>query len=408
MDANRPFAVVRCDLDGVVEEVVFDPAGMLGRLTSGKNLIHIFPSSVAGKALRFLEALRIGEPIGEWEMATESPNGYQPMLLSGTRAEGRLLIGVAIANGPAERNFEDMARIVNEQATALRHAAKQQFELATSQFQSSTDARFDDLTRMNNELVNLQRELVRKNRELEHLNRLKNELLGMAAHDLRNPLGIISLYSSYLLEELEPALPKEHADLVAEIRTASEFMLALVDDLLDFSTIESGKLQLDRAPTDLHRLVEQNVRRNQVLASRKSIQLYFTARQDLPVITIDTIKIEQVLNNLIGNAVKYSPRGANVRIDIGVERDAIVVAITDQGPGISPAEQDNLFNPFSRLSVRPTGGEKSTGLGLAICRRIIEGHGGKLSLASTPGVGSTFTFALPVDQPDALADRDML
>lgn len=397
MNEYQPFAVIRCDLDGTIESAIFDPASLLSRLRPGEGLVGFFPASMVGKILRFLDALRAGESFGQWEVATETPDGYQPMLLSGIRAEESLIIGLSVVGGRAEHNLEDMARIINEQAAALRHATKQRFELASSQFQSSTDAQLDDLTRMNNDLINLQRELVRKNRELEHLNQQKNELLGMAAHDLRNPLGIISLYSAYLLEELEPALPEDQADLVSEIRTASEFMLTLVDDLLDFSTIESGRLQLDRRPADLQGLVEQNVRRNQVLANRRAIQLNFTAAPELPIISLDAIKIEQVLNNLIGNAVKYSPRGSSVEVIVSVADNAITVAVADEGPGIAPAEQDKLFSPFTRLSVRPAEEEKSTGLGLAICRRIVEGHGGALSLESALGAGSTFRFTLPLD-----------
>ena len=397
MNDYQPFAVIRCDLDGIIESAIFDPASLLSRLRPGESLVRLFPASMAGKILRFLEALRAGESFGQWEVAIEDPAGYRPVLLSGICAEESLVIGIAIVGGRVKFNLDDMARIINEQAAELRQATKQRYELAASQFQFDADPRYEDLTRMNNELINLQRELVRKNLELEHLNQQKNELLGMAAHDLRNPLGIISLYSAYLLEELEPALPEDHAELVAKIRTASEFMLALIDDLLDFSTIESGKLQLDCGPADLRNLVEQNVRRNQVLANRRAIQLEFTAAPELPLISLDAIKIEQVLNNLIGNAVKYSPRGGSVEVTVSVMDDAIVVAVADEGPGIAPAEQDKLFRPFTRLSVRPADEEKGTGLGLAICRRIIEGHGGELSFESTPGTGSTFRFTLPFD-----------
>lgn len=397
MDANQSVSVVRCDLDGVVESIIADPASLFAALKPGESLVRLFPASMLEKALHFLEAVRTHESTARWELAAESREGHHPLLLSGIRYGNALFVGVVVETGAQDRHFEDVARIVNEQTVVLRQAAKQQLGLAVSHLQYSSDTHLDDLMRLNNELVNLQRELVRKNLELEQLNRLKNELLGIAAHDLRNPLGVITIYSAYMLEDLEPPLQAEVAELVSDMRTASEFMLALVEDILDYSAIESGKLQLDRMPADLARLVEQNVRRNQVLANRKSIRLELAVEPNLPLVAVDATKIEQVLNNLIGNAVKFSPSESVVRIAVASDGGAVTVVVADEGPGIPLAEQDKLFIPFTRLSARPTGGEKSTGLGLAICRRIVEGHGGELSLESAPGAGSTFRVTLPID-----------
>lgn len=408
MEDNLTVSVARCDLDGVVESIITDPAAVFAAMKPGESLVRLFPASMIEKALHFLEAVRTHESTARWELATESREGHQPLLLSGIRYDDALYVGAVPGTDAQDRHLEEMARIVSEQSVVLRQVAKQKFELAANYLQYRSDAHLEDLTRLNNELVNLQRELVRKNFELEQLNRLKNELLGVAAHDLRNPLGIITAYSAYMLENLEPPLPEELVELVSGMHTASEFMLMLVEDLLDFSAIESGKLQLERMPADLVSLVDHNVRTNQVLANRKSIRLDVTVGPNLPLVWVDTTKIEQVLNNLIGNAVKFSPPGSEVRIAVASDGDEVTVSVADQGPGIPVAEQDKLFTPFTRLSARPTGGEKSTGLGLAICRRIVEGHGGTLTLASTAGEGATFTFALPVDQPDALADTDML
>ena len=407
MDANQSISVVRCDLDGVVESIIVDPASLFAALKPGESLVRLFPASMLEKALHFLDAIRTHESTARWELATESREGHQPLLLSGIRHGSALFVGAVLDTGAHDRHFEDMARIVNEQAAVLRQVAKQQFELAASHLQFDSDAHLDDLMRLNNELVNLQRELMRKNLELEQLNRLKNELLGIAAHDLRNPLGVITVYSAYMLEDLEPPLQAEVAELVSDMRTASEFMLALVEDILDYSAIEGGKLQLDRLPVDLAPLVVHNVRRNQVLANRKATRLDLAVEPNLPPVAVDATKIEQVLNNLIGNAVKYSPPESVVRIVVASGNDVVTVTVADEGPGIPLAEQDKLFMPFTRLSSRPTGGEKSTGLGLAICRRIVEGHGGELTLASAAGAGATFTFTLPVDQPAAPANADM-
>ena len=256
---------------------------------------------------------------------------------------------------------------------------------------------YDDLSRVNNELANLQRELAKKNAELEKLNEEKNRLLGMAAHDLRNPLAVILLYAEFLENETGAVRHEEQRKIVAAIRQTSEFMLRLVDDLLDVSTIESGRLTLDLQTADLAGLVARNVHLNSTLAAKKDIAIEFEP-PSLPVqLSFDVGKIEQVLNNLIGNAIKFSHRGTRVTVQLTNADDYAKVAIEDQGQGIPEADLPKLFQPFSKISVRSTDGEQSTGLGLAICRRLIEGHGGRIGVESEVGRGSTFFFTLPLD-----------
>jgi signal transduction histidine kinase len=174
-------------------------------------------------------------------------------------------------------------------------------------------------------------------------------------------------------------------------------MAALVNDLLDVAKIESGKLQLDVEPSDLSRLVERNVMLNRPLARKKDITLRVSA-EEVPTMTLDPAKIAQVLNNLISNAVKYSP--SNTTVDVGLRREDghAILSVEDQGQGIPEDEQDALFQPFATTSVRATAGEKSTGLGLVITKRIIEGHGGEIEVMSEAGEGSTFIVTLPIDR----------
>ncbi|MCX6970407.1 MAG: HAMP domain-containing sensor histidine kinase [Verrucomicrobia bacterium] len=221
-------------------------------------------------------------------------------------------------------------------------------------------------------------------------------MLGMAAHDLRNPLGVILAYSDFLETEAFPVLNEDQRDFVSTIKSTSEFMLSLINELLDVSTIESGQLHLDCAPADLNELARHNVSRNRVLAHQKRIELDFQDTENLPALMIDRGKIEQVLNNLIGNAVKYSHPDTRVAIQISRAGSAVTVSVADQGQGIPEEDLPKLFKAFGRTSVQATAGEQSTGLGLAIARKIVEGHGGKMSVRSQVGEGSTFSFTLPV------------
>lgn len=240
-----------------------------------------------------------------------------------------------------------------------------------------------------------QGQLLDRNNRLETLNEQKNRLLGMAAHDLRNPLGVILAYSEFLESEAYDVLDGNQREFVSTIKSTSEFMLNLINELLDVSTIESGQLHLEAEVADLNELAQRNISLNQVLAQQKEIELVFHPGESLPTMILDRGKIEQVLNNLIGNAVKYSHPGTKVTISIQAAAGFALCSVRDQGLGIPAEEIPKLFKAFGRTSVKATGGEQSTGLGLAIVRRIVEGHGGRITVDSQVGHGSTFTFTLP-------------
>jgi signal transduction histidine kinase len=238
-------------------------------------------------------------------------------------------------------------------------------------------------------------ELVKKNAELQALNEEKNNFVGMAAHDLRNPLAVILIYSEFLLDGCVGTLTPEETRVVATMKNTIKFMLRLIDDLLDVSKIESGKVKLDLAPVNLKELVSENVALNRVLAERKGIQVKLECPYDIPPMQLDAPKIEQVLNNLITNAVKFSDSGTIAVVELACNNGNVRLAVRDQGPGIPAEERGRLFEPFSRTNVKPTSGEKSTGLGLFIARRIIEAHRGKIEVESEIGKGTTFTVTLP-------------
>lgn len=256
------------------------------------------------------------------------------------------------------------------------------------------DRLYDDLSRLNNDLATTQRELAKSNVELDRLNVQKNEFLGIAAHDLRNPLQVILTYSQFLLDEAHDLDP-EHREFVRTIRSSSDFMLRLVDDLLDVARIEAGKLELGLEPVDLGALVERNVALNRVLAESKGTRIELVREGEPGEMVLDGPKIEQVLNNLIGNAVKFSPPGSTVEVRLAAGQDGISISIRDQGEGIKPEDLETLFRPFQKGRNQSTAGEKSTGLGLAIVKRIVEGHRGEIRVESAPGEGTVFHIHLP-------------
>ena len=232
--------------------------------------------------------------------------------------------------------------------------------------------------------------------QLSKANADKNKFLGMAAHDLRNPLASIRGLAEFLSDGTVGPLSADQRELVNLIHQASQGMVTLVNDLLDVATIESGELKLHPAPASLAELVEKSITLNALESARKRTQIVFTERTVAPSITVDAEKIRQVIDNLLSNAVKYSPPASTIRVSLALKDDGTqVIGVRDQGPGIPENERDRLFKDFSRLSARPTGGEKSTGLGLAICRKIVEAHHGTIDAENHPAGGCEFRVHLP-------------
>lgn len=232
--------------------------------------------------------------------------------------------------------------------------------------------------------------------ELLDLNELKDRFLGMAAHDLRNPLNAVQGYV-YLLESGHfGEVTEKQKEVLGRVMTQSLGMLKLIEDLLDVNVIESGHLTLEITPVDPVPHLEEAVQAANLLAADKSISVELEVDGSLPRVLADPKRISQVLGNLLSNAVKYSHPDTRVTLRAS-ERDGVVdVSVIDQGQGIPAEEMETLFTDFGRTSVRPTGEESSTGLGLAIVKRIVEAHGGAVFVRSEVGRGSTFSFTLPL------------
>lgn len=253
-----------------------------------------------------------------------------------------------------------------------------------------------ELLTANNELHDMARELQKRNAQLEEMNKLKNQFLGIAAHDLRNPISVILSFSEIILHEDVEPLTAAQREMMNSMYESSVFMLKLLNNLLDISAIEAGKLTLDMLPTDITVLLRRNLQRNRILAEHKGIAIREEIDADLPMLALDAGKFEQVLNNLITNAVKFSERGTTVTVRCERSDHEVVLSVRDQGQGIPAEELDRLFKPFSRTSVRATAGESSTGLGLAIVKRIIDGHAARVRVDSVVGQGTVFTISLPI------------
>lgn len=247
----------------------------------------------------------------------------------------------------------------------------------------------------NNELLNLSRELQRKNSELDRLNKLKNEFVGIAAHDLRGPIGNIWTITEILMTD-QTEISAKYLELIGMIRNISDSMLILLNDLLDISAIESGKLKLNLTKNRIVETIDLSENLYLKLAEKRSISIKKSVFSDIPDLIYDDHKIRQVLSNLISNALKFSNDGSEIVISAAREERFVRVAVQDFGVGIPEKDQSRLFKPFAKSSAASPSGEKCTGLGLAIVRKIITAHKGAVSLESREGEGTVVSFSLPI------------
>jgi signal transduction histidine kinase len=242
-------------------------------------------------------------------------------------------------------------------------------------------------------LMKFQREFIDG---LKKANLAKNRIIGIASHDLRNPIASIRGLTEFL-EEAGP-LTESQREITTTIQTTSDSMLQLVDELLDLSVIESGEERSDREPCSIYEIVSSSINIYQFTANKKSINLVLEDEGEIPeLLSLDKMQVRRLVDNVLSNAVKYSPAGTSVMVRLQRVGDLLKIIVQDEGPGIPEQEMFKLFTDFGKTSVQPTGNETSTGLGLSICRKIVESHQGKIYAANRQdGKGAIFTIELDI------------
>ena len=233
--------------------------------------------------------------------------------------------------------------------------------------------------------------------ERENLARLKDEFVAIATHDLKAPLTAIMGFSGLLVNRMPPGsvMTEENHTFLEKTLHHSRVMQRIVEDFLDFHALEEGRLELEREPTDLNLIAREVVDGNTEYANGKRIRLAFEPAERLPEIQADHARIEQVIENFVNNAIKFGPEDSEVVVRTRAEDNAVVLEVSDTGPGLTDEDMAKVFSKYTRLSGRPTGKEKSTGLGLCISKKLIEGHNGQIGVRNNPGPGATFWFRLP-------------
>ncbi len=278
---------------------------------------------------------------------------------------------------------------------------------------------FEQISRANEELQEARDEILRWNQELEHkvaertaevqaqaqeiaeLNRQKDQLLGMVAHDLRTPIAAMLGFAEVALAGLDAGIdPDSTREDLGVIRTTAQEMSDLLNDLLDVSRLEAGKVSIDPRPMDLAAMIEAGRRRYEVWAQGKAIGLHMFLPEGALRVQADPKRVQQVLNNLISNAIKFSSKGGTITLALRRSKERAVVSVADTGQGIDPQDLDRIFVSYEQASARATAGEHGSGLGLAIAKKLIEAHGGEIWVESDKGVGSRFSFSLPLAEEE--------
>lgn len=259
-----------------------------------------------------------------------------------------------------------------------------------------TEALYERLAQLNNRLSTMQREIAKKNAALTRLLEDRAEIAAMAAHDLRTPLQVIMTGADVLENVIRER--GEVSAILETIRRSTEKIAALADDLLLAYSGDIGKLEISLRPVELSSLVRHNTEANRGLAMQKRIALQFTCGAAVPAVLGDPLRLEQVLDNLVTNAIKFSPAGSTIAIDVSAAGSDAIVTIQDQGGGLTAEQVDALLRGTARPAQHGPRAQRGYGLGVTIARTIVEKHHGTIEAESQPGQGLKFRIRLPLSK----------
>jgi signal transduction histidine kinase len=389
-DRTRPKLRVRAiagyNQDGFVQDTVGNGEGIVGM------------AAEKGEAIIF-EDVQSDPRYPTWSHGGASKRfGFRFFAAFPVKAKGQPVGAIACNSGRSRKLSREEVRLITSMAHQIGRAIEN-----LNLFEDITEKTVE-LERTNRELSKRTRELARSNEEinvvnerLKELDRMKSSFVSNVSHELKTPLTVIGSLADNMLDGITGPLNEKQTRYMSGIKDSADRLARLIHDVLDLSVIETGKLELKPttfAPASLIHEVSEAMRS---VAEEKNIAMEFSAPHDHLAAWADRDKITQVLTNLIVNALKFTPPGGKVRLALEPAPDHhwLRLSVADTGPGIPAEEASRIFNEFYQINQR--GGEKikGVGLGLAISKKLVEMHGGTISVESTIGAGSTFSFTLP-------------
>ncbi|MDP9320945.1 MAG: ATP-binding protein [Chloroflexota bacterium] len=352
-----------------------------------------------------------------WFVFVEQPlaEAYSPVYNSIWRSVGFLVIGLlaaVIASLLLARSMTRPIRALEAGAARIGGGAlEERIDVRTNdELESLADAFNAMAGRLHESYAGLEQKVDARTRELAQANALlavasrhKSEFLANMSHELRTPLNAIIGFSDVLLQRMNGELTDKQEEYVADILDSGKHQLALINDILDLSKVEAGRMELELTSFSLAEVLATAATLVREQAVRRGIRLELRVDPTVTTILADKRKVKQVVVNLLANAVKFTPNGGRVEVSARQLADAIHVSVRDTGPGIAADDQERIFEEFGQARTRPATPE-GTGLGLTLAQRFVILHGGRIWVESTLGEGSTFTFTLPL-QPSPPLDR---
>jgi signal transduction histidine kinase len=353
-------------------------------------------------------------PILGWAVFVEQPveEVYGPLYASLFRTSGFLLLGLGMALvaslfvarrvvRPLEKLRHGVERIGRgDMNSRLELKTGDEIEVLADEFNRMTDNLREAYSGLEKKVEERTRELALLNERLKELDRMKSDFVSNVSHELRTPLTAIKGAVDLVLREVAGPLTEKQIHYLTRVRSNTQHLTGLINDLLDLSKIESGRIEVKSSPVSLSGLVHEVVEALRFVAAEKVITLESTIPRKSILVWADRNKINQVLMNLIGNAIKFTPMQGRIIVSastIGEER--VQVSVSDTGPGIPPDEKKRIFAKFYQIAELNGTNPKGTGLGLAISKALVELHGGRIWVESEPSRGSTFCFTLPLSVP---------
>jgi PAS domain S-box-containing protein len=256
--------------------------------------------------------------------------------------------------------------------------------------------------RMEREIQEKNEQLETQNEELERASRAKSEFLARMSHELRTPLNVIMGFSELMLDRVPGEINEEQRQCLDDILTSGQHLLGLINDVLDLSKVEAGKMELSLTNIALPGVIESLIREIMPILAQRKQSLDVELEPGLPLVYADEAKLKQVFFNLVSNSAKFTPDGGELKIEALRKGDWCQVSVSDNGIGIKKEDQEQLFKPFYQVNNSIVGEKKGTGLGLALVKEIVEMHGGQIWVESEYGSGSRFIFTLPLATGDEL------
>jgi signal transduction histidine kinase len=319
----------------------------------------------------------------------EFPRGSEIARQHGTRAQLSVPLmreGVAIGTISLRRTE---ARLFTDRQIALLQTFANQAVIAIEN------------VRLFQELAARNREIEDKSRQLEVANKHKSDFLANMSHELRTPLNAIIGFSEAMMDRLFGDLNEKQADYLKDIHESGKHLLSLINDILDLSKIEAGRMELELSSFHLPSAISNAITLIRERAMRHGIALGVHIDERLGEFQADERKLKQVLLNLLSNAVKFTPDGGRVDVSAKLDTDKVEISVKDTGVGISPEDQASLFEEFKQFGKDRSRKAEGTGLGLSLTKRLVELHGGQILVDSAVGHGSTFRVMLPLPQHGA-------